>query len=97
MRNHRGGVIQAIPSTVRPGVCCKCRRERTLCANVVFRGQDRPCVLCSVCRIATEGSWVPVEPMRESAPLPDDLPFVRRLGLGLRARSPSKHSMPFTF
>lgn len=93
-------VVQAIPSDVHAGVCCKCQRERTLCADVVFRGQARPCVVCSACRISLEGEWSPVEAMHFDAAneaVAEDLPFVRRLGVGLRARSPSKHSMPFTF
>ncbi len=89
--------IQLIPATCRLGVCCLCSRERTLCADVVIHGRSRPCVVCSVCRVQWEGKFTPVEPMRDPPSLPDDLPFVRRLGIGLRARSPSKHSMPFTF
>lgn len=68
-----------------------------MCADVVFNGQKSPRVVCSMCRIATEGKWRPVDPLRSNVDLPDDLPLVRRLGQGLRARSPAKHSMPFTF
>lgn len=97
MRNHRGGVIQAIPTDVHPGVCCLCRRERTLCADVVFRSKgQQACCVCSACRIAWEGWWTPApEPVRPE--LQEEEPRARRLGRGLRARSPSKHSMPFTF
>lgn len=95
MRNHRGGVVQAIPSDVCPGVCCLCRRERTLCADVVFKGKHRPCVVCSACRIASEGEWVPADHVRPEADLLDE-PRARMQGRGLRARSPSKHSLPFT-
>lgn len=97
MRNHRGGIVQAIPTTVRPGVCCLCLRERTLCADVVFRGKIRVCVVCSACRIASEGQWQPADPVLPDADLPEDESRARRLGKGLRARSPSKHGMPFTF
>lgn len=95
MRTHRGGVIQSIPSEVYPGVCCLCRRQRTLCALVVLRGNFKPCLVCSQCRIAREGEWAP-QPPRPDADLKDE-PRARMLGRGLRARSPSKHSMPFTF
>lgn len=88
--------VQAIPSDVRPGVCCMCRRERTLCAMIVFRQQKRPCTVCSGCRLASEGSWAPAESERPGAVLEDE-PRARMLGRGLRARSPLKHSMPFTF
>lgn len=89
--------VQAIPSTTRPGVCFLCARERTCCADVVFRGEKRPCVLCAGCRIAREGHWQPVEAILPGADLPDDESRARRQGRGLRARSPSKHSLPFTF
>ncbi len=88
--------VQAIPYTLHAGLCCRCQRERTLCADVVFRGKVRACVVCSQCRIASEGSWTPVEAARQEVDLLDE-PRARMLGRGLRARSPSKHSMPFTF
>lgn len=97
MRNHRGGVIQAIPSEVHAGVCCLCHRERTLCADVVFRSRgQQACCVCSGCRVVWEGFWTPAHPPRPEADLQEE-PRARMLGRGLRARSPSKHSMPFTF
>ncbi len=98
MRNQRGGVVQAIPSDVFPGVCSQCHRERTLCAAVTFKGNEESSVVCSQCRISWEGFWtVPPDPVRHDAKEPEDDPRVRQLGRGLRARSPSKHSMPFNF
>ncbi len=90
--------IQDIPSDVHPGLCSLCHRHRTLCAAVTFLGQDGERLACSGCRIAFEGKWkVKPCPVRHDAKEPDGDPRVRQLGRGLRARSPSKHSMPFTF
>lgn len=87
-----------IPSTVRPGVCCQCGQKRTLCADVVFRGKQRPCVLCSACRVASEGQWtVEPDPVRHDEKVPEGDSRARILGRGLKARSPSKHGLPFTF
>lgn len=94
MRTQRGGVIQAIPTEVHPGVCSVCCRERTLCAEVFFR--SKVYVMCSACRITWEGWWTPAHPPKPEADLQEE-PRARMLGRGLRARSPSKHSMPFTF
>lgn len=89
--------VQAIPSTVCRGVCRLCQRERTCCAEIVLRGKVWSIVACAACRLNREGYWKPVKPMEELVVLPEDEPEARRLGKGLKARSPSKHSMPFTF
>ena len=95
--------IQPIPDRVFPATCGLCRRWRTLCAVVYLRGKlDRSwytgnrAVVCTACRILHEGRWT-VEEAPET-PAPDIRePRVRQLGKGLRARSPSKHGLPFTF
>lgn len=89
-------IVHPIPSDVHPGVCGKCRRQRTLCADVVLRG--RPCVMCSACRVTCEGKFtVASEPLVTEFGYQEGDSRARRLGRGLKARSPSKHRMPFTF
>lgn len=88
--------IQVIPEQVFPAVCKLCKRERTCCAVVlVKRYFSLPSVWCTHCRIQNEGRWtVDVAPEKPDV---GSEPRVRVLGKGLRARSPSKHGLPFTF
>lgn len=89
--------VQAIPESVYPGLCQTCQRYRTCCAIVKIRGRNYPkALMCSQCRLANEGH---LEVGADDAP-PVDLreePRVRRMGRGIKARSPAKHRMPFTF
>ncbi len=89
--------IQSIPEYVRPGVCRLCKFTRTCCADVVFKASKRAVLVCSQCRIDTEGEWTVGVGLRPEPDLPEDESRARRLGRGLKARSPSKHTMPFTF
>jgi len=87
--------IQPIPDRVFPATCGLCRRYRTLCAVVTIKGRFGHAVVCTGCRILHEGRWT----VEESPERPDvgSEPRARQLGKGLRARSPSKHGLPFTF
>lgn len=90
---------KTIPDRVYRGVCWACGRERTCCATVKVRMRyPNKVPMCSACRIAREGQW-DVDSALETAAadLADDEPRTRMLGRGLRARSPSKHNLPFTF
>lgn len=95
MRVHR------IPSDVYTGKCWMCKRERTCCAVVQVKGRFGKTVLCAGCRIEWEGRWTPEAPLPDvrlpKDEFPEDESRARRLGKGLRARSPSKHGLPFTF
>lgn len=90
---------KTIPDCVYRSVCWACGHERTCCATVKVRKRyPNKAPMCSACRIAMESQWdADVALETTAANLADDEPRARRLGIGLRARSPSKHNLPFTF
>lgn len=91
--------VRPIPDRVYRGVCWACGRERTCCATVKVRMRyPNKVTMCSACRIDRDGQW-DVDAALETAPadLADDEPMARRLGRGIRVRSPSKHNLQFTF